>query len=554
MQNSAWRTAFLCLFVAIVWFGNLQYRDLFQTDEGRYAEIPREMVATGDWITPHLDGFKYFEKPALHYWITATIYELAGQHNWTARLWIALAGFLGLGMTWIAGAKLFDERTGRYGALMLAGSFYYIFMGHFNTLDMGLAFFMCASLFAFLIAQNRPDDKAHLLRWMLAAWAAAALALLTKGLVALAIPGVTFVLYSITRRDSAIWKRLCILPGLALFLAISAPWFVVVSLRNPDFFHFFFVVQHFERYLTPIADRTGPWYYFIPVLILGTLPWLWQGGAALVRSAGSVVRRDNTRFDPVWFLWLWVVVIFVFFSASDSKLASYILPLMPAFALLTGRELARHERKSLTSAAAITLALGAACLIYAIRYLPHLHSHTVPATLYARMAPWAIAAAIVLIVAAAAGFGLIRRRPAAAVTLIALGWLVSVQVLTSGGQALSPVYSTRYLVAQMDGIDTRGAPFYSVKEYEQSLPFYLKRTVIPVDYQGELAFGIQRRKNPGRYIVDMATFEQRWRADPRAFAIMSRDDYHALRQTGIPMRVIARDPQRVIVTKGPVHD
>lgn len=543
------RSMLLCVFVAVVWFGNLQYRDLFQTDEGRYAEIPREMVATGDWVTPHLDGFKYFEKPALHYWITATIYELAGQHNWTARLWVALAGFLGLGMAWYAGARLFDERTGRYAALMLAGSFYYVFMGHFNTLDMGLAFFMCASLFAFLIAQVKPDDRIHTLRWMLAAWAAAALALLTKGLVALAIPGATFVLYSLTKHDWRIWKRLHILPGLALFLAIVAPWFVVVSLHNPDFFHFFFVVQHFERYLTPIADRTGPWYFFIPVLILATLPWLWQGGAALLRGAASLVRRDNSRFDPGWFLWLWVVVTFLFFSVSDSKLPSYILPLVPAFGLLVGRELARHERQRLASAAAITLILGLACLVYGIFYLPHLHSDVVPTALYVRLVPWAVGAAAVMIAAAIVGLWLVRRQPAAAVTLLALGWLVVVQALTSGAQVLSPVYSTRYLVAQLDGLNTRDVPFYSVRQYEQALPFYLKRTVIPVHYLGELAFGIRRRNKPARYIDSMAVFKRRWRADKRAFAIMSRDDYHALRQTGFPMRVVARDPRRVIVAK-----
>ncbi|HET7371216.1 MAG TPA: glycosyltransferase family 39 protein [Gammaproteobacteria bacterium] len=547
--SAGWRTVLLCLFVAIVWFGNLQYRDLFMTDEGRYAEIPREMVASGDWITPHLDGFKYFEKPALHYWITAAIYEVAGLHNWTARLWIALAGFLGLGMTWYAGARLFDQRTGRYGALTLAGSFYYVYMGHFNTLDMGLAFFMCASLFGFLIAQQRPDNPGHTRRWMLAAWGAAALALLTKGLVALAIPGAVFVIYSLTKRDWRVWRRLHILPGLALFLAIAAPWFIVVSLRNPDFFHFFFVVQHFERYLTPIAHRPGPWYYFLPVLALGALPWLWQGAVALVRGAGGVVRRDNLRFDPVWFLWLWIVVTFLFFSASDSKLASYILPLMPAFALLVGRELARQERQGLLSALGITLLLGAIMLVYSVLYLPSLSSNAVPAELYAQLAAWSIGAAIVLVAVALAGMGLVRKRPAVVVPVLAIGWLVAVQVLISGSQVLSPAYSTRALVAQLADDNIDGAPFYSVDDYEQSLPFYLGRTVIPVSYRGELAFGIDRRQQPERYVATLAAFKRRWRADARAFAFMPREAYHSLRREGLPMRVVARDLRRVVVAK-----
>lgn len=545
------RAALLCLFVGVIWFGNLQYRDLFKTDEGRYAEVPREMVAAGDWVTPHLDGFKYFEKPALHYWITAGVYKLAGQHNWTARLWTALAGFLGLGLTWYAGRRLFDRRTGRYSALALAGSAYYVFMGHFNTVDMGLAFFMCAGLFAFLIAQQRPDDRGHTRRWMLAAWAAAALALLTKGLVAIAIPAIVFVLYSLVTRDRRIWKRLHVLAGLALFLVIAAPWFIVVSLRNPDFFHFFFVVQHFERYLTPISHRPGGWWYFVPVLVLGTLPWLWQGAAALVRGARVIPGCGGDRFDPAGFLGLWVAVTFVFFSASESKLPSYILPLMPPFAMLIGRELARHDRKGLLSALAISLLIGAGSLGYSIYYLPDLHNPGVPAALYAQFAPWAAAAAALLIVAALAGFRLVRTRPAATVVLLALTWLVSVQVLTSGGQALSPVYSTRSLVEQLKDVDVRDAPFYSVNMYPQTLPFYLKRTVIPVHELGELAFGIRRRQNRGRYVPNLAAFKRRWHADRRAFAVMSRGDYRALRRDGLAMKVVARDPHRMVVAKPP---
>src|SRR5512144_382952 len=112
----------LLLVVAIIWFGNLEYRKLIRPDEGRYAEIPREMVASGDWTTPRLNGLKYFEKPALQYWATATAYSLFGQHHWTARLWTALTGFLGILMTWYAGRRLFGALAGLYGALVLASS------------------------------------------------------------------------------------------------------------------------------------------------------------------------------------------------------------------------------------------------------------------------------------------------------------------------------------------------------------------------------------------------------------------------------------------------
>jgi len=106
----------------ILWFSNLEYRILIKPDEGRYAEIPREMVATGDWVTPRLNGLKYFEKPPLQYWATATAYELFGEHQWTSRLWDALTGFMGVLLVWFAGARLFGREAGRYAALLLVSS------------------------------------------------------------------------------------------------------------------------------------------------------------------------------------------------------------------------------------------------------------------------------------------------------------------------------------------------------------------------------------------------------------------------------------------------
>jgi hypothetical protein len=164
--------------------------------------------------------------------------------------------------------------------------------------------------------------------------------------------------------------------------------------------------------------------------------------------------------------------------------------------------------------------------------------------------PWAIASAAVLIATALIGFALLKRRPAATIATIALGWLLATQVLISGTQVLSPVYSTRYLVDQLRDVNTRGAPFYSVNYYAQSLPFYLERKVIPVNYKGELAFGIERRDKASRYVASLAAFKHRWRAEPRAFAFMSRGLYHLLRHSGLAMRVVARDPRRVIVEKG----
>ena len=538
----------LAALFAVVWFANLQYRDLFQTDEGRYAEIPREMLATGDWVTPRLDGLKYFEKPVLQYWATAVAYELFGESNWSSRLWTALTGFLGVFMTAWAGARLFDRNTAWYAAAILGGCIYYVIMGHFNTLDMGVSFFMCLSVFAFLFAMQAADRERVSARrgWMYLAWAAAALGMLSKGLEAVVLPGAVFIIYILITRDWRRWRQLHYYGGVLIFLLIAAPWYLLVSLRNPEFPYYFFVYEHFTRFLTPVAHRYGPWWYFIPVLLFGLLPWWPQS----LRAATRLCRRGSPAAAPGFnhrlFLWIWCIFVLVFFSFSDSKLASYILPIFPALALLLGYELAQRRRGDVLVSALLCMALA----IVALWLAPLLRRDggAVTLELYRAFLPWLMAGCALLLGLSIAAFLLAYlHRPAAAVALLAAGLLLATQVVTSGAQVLSPVYSGRSLATQIGADNRPGIPFYSINDYQQSLPFYLRRTLTLVAYKGELAFGISRE--PGKWIADIATFITRWRQDAQALAVMPPETYAMLEKQGLPMQVIARDPQHIVVRK-----
>lgn len=534
---------------AVLWFANLQYRDLFQTDEGRYAEIPREMLATGDWVTPRLDGLLYFEKPVLQYWTTAVAYEVFGQSNWTSRLWTALTGFLGVLMTAWAGWRLFDGRTAWCAALLLASSMYYVIMGHFNTLDMGVSFFMCLSVFAFLFAMRSADAGETGARrgWMYLAWIAAALGMLSKGLEALVLPGLTFIIYTLITRDWKRWKQLHVYGGIILFVVVAAPWYVLVSLRHPSFVYYFFIFEHFVRFLTPEAHRPGSWWYFIPVLLFGLLPWWPQ----FVRSIVSLfqhtgVRPRSAEFNSVLFLWLWCAVVFVFFSFSSSKLASYILPIIPALALLVGNELAKARRGDLLISALLCMALA----VLALWLAPLLQREGSQVTLemYKGFLPWLVGGCtLMLIVAIAAFFTAYFRRVAAATLLLAAALFVATQIVTTGAQAFSPLYSGHSLASQIAPYNKAGIPLYSINDYQQSLPFYLQRTVSLVAYQGELHFGIAHA--PQQWIPDLSAFIQRWRSDPQALAVMPTDTYDQLAKQGVPMQIIGQDPERVAVRK-----
>jgi 4-amino-4-deoxy-L-arabinose transferase-like glycosyltransferase len=543
LSASPVRLLLLLLVLGAVWFGNLEHRKLALTDEGRYAEIPREMVASGDWTTPRLNGIKYFEKPALQYWATATAYTLFGEHHWTARLWAALTGFLGILATWFAGRRLFGPQAGLYGALVLASSVLYVMMGHMNTLDMGVSFFMGLGLAGFLLAQHAGASPRENRVWMHVVWASLAFSVLSKGLIGLVLPGAVLVIYTLVQRDWALWKRLHLLSGLVLFLAIAAPWFVAVSIDNPEFPRFFFIHEHFERFLTKVHRRYEPWWYFIPILALGILPWALPMVDSLVRAWKS--EGDRKAFQPGRFLLIWAVFIFFFFSMSGSKLPSYILPIFPALALLIGRRLAGMKGRTLLWQTAPLALLVAAGLWLSPRAVD-LAGDESSRQAYAQYGHWAaVTAAVALASILAALFLAYRNRVQAAVLLLALTALGAGQSLLSGHDLLARTTSTYYLAQQVKPYLKPGVPFYSIGMYEQTLPFYLDRTVTLVAYQDEMAFGIEQE--PDKWLPDIAAFERAWSRQPYALAIMVPNTYQQLKQAGLPMQVIAKDTRRIVV-------
>ena len=532
--------------LAAAWFTGLGQRDLFQTDEGRYAEIPREMLVSGDWVTPRLDTLKYFEKPPLQYWGTAVSYELLGAGNASSRLWTALTGFLCILMTIFVGKRLFGAYAAWLAALPLVGSVYFVIMGHFNTLDMGVTFFMSGSLMAFLLAMEAWSIKAQR-GWMYAAWVAAALATLSKGLEAVVLPGAVFLLYVGITRDWARFRQLYFIGGMLIYLLITAPWFLLVSLRNPEFPRFFFIHEHFERFLTTVHHRVEPWWFFIPILLFG----LWCFLPQFLRALLNLVRRRGAapgegRFDSVLFLWLWCGFIFLFFSLSDSKLGSYILPMFPALALLIGRELAYVKRRD----AMLSALLGVVLAIAALWQAPALQQHggKVPVELYQAFLPWLMAGSGLLLLASAAAFLFAYfSRVAAGLVVLSAGMFLAVQTVSAGAQVLSPVYSQHQLALQMAPYAKPGVTIYSLDDYPQSLPFYLGRTMTVAAYQGELEFGIGQE--PQKWIPDLEAFASQWRQGGDALAVMPPDTYTTLAAQGLPMTVIAREPEHVAVRK-----
>ena len=533
---------------ALVWLYVLGVRTLVPPDEGRYAEMAREMLASGDWITTRLNGIKYFEKPPLQTWMNALSFAVFGLGEWQARLWTGLCGLGGVLLTAYTGKRVFGDRAGFYAALALGSSLFWVACGQIDSLDMGLSGMMTIVLCAVLLAQRDGATPAEQRNWMLVCWAGMALSMLAKGLIGVVLPGAVLVLYTAIARDWAIWKRLHLVKGLLLFCALAAPWFVLVGLKNPEQPHFFFIHEHWDRFFLKEHHREGAWYYFIVLLIPGILPWLGVLPQALFHGA----RRERAAtFQPRLMLLVWAVFITFFFSYSSSKLPGYILPIFPALALLIAVYLENATRLSRTIAAALLVLIGLGG-VAAVPQMAHIAVHNPgERALLDAYQPWVLMAGIV----AAAGGALAilharQLRRDLAVLTMAIAGFAATQLILTGFEPYGKMRAGKALALKMLPELQPDTKVYSVGTYEQSMTFYLRRTVTLVDYWDEFTFGLSQQ--PELAIPTVAGFAAQWRQDTarhrKALAIMTPDTYAELKAEGLPMRVVAEDSRRLAVS------
>ena len=539
------RTAFawLLVVVAILWFALLGYRDLADPDEGRVAEIAREIVATGDWLTLHLNGIDYFAKPPLQYWATAATFALFGAGEATARLSLALAAFAGVLWTGFVGYRLFGAAAGATAAAVLSSTLLYVALGHVLTPNMSVTLFMTLGIGALLLAQSRRDDRGHVRRWMLLGWAALALAVLSKGPMGVVLPGAVVVVYLLWQRDWALLRHLEIGWGVVVFLAVAAPWFVAVSVANPDFPRVFFIEEHLDRYATSAFHRDQPFYYFVPVLALGVLPWLPRLAQVLGRPRFDWWPAPGQGFDAERFLWIYVVFIFAFFSMGRSKLPTYLLPILPALALLMGRRLA--QVRSLRLDAVVTGLLGGVLLVGS-GVVERFATESFTAPMLGAYRPWIAAAGLSLLAGAAAAWQ--ARAPWRSVAAIALSALLGFQLIGWGYQTLEEPRSSAAEAAAIRPLLEPDTPVFAVGRYNSSLPFYLGRTIALVRYKPrrELDFA----DDVYQHLPTVEDFRREWDTrEGQAIAVFRTSDLDAPPFHGLPGRVIYQSPTKTALAR-----
>lgn len=543
----------VCVLIALLWFGTLGMRHLIGPDEGRYAEIAREMFLSGDWVTIRYNGLKYFEKPPFHMWVTALSYALFGIGEWQARLCVALAGAVGLLASMLAAHRWFGARAALLTGLVLVAAPMWSVAAHFNTLDMTLSGAMACVLAFMLLAQHPQASPALRRNWMLACWLAMGVAILTKGLVGIALPGLVLVIYTLVSRDFALWRRLHLVSGIALMLLVAVPWFWLVSERNPEFLRFFFVHEHWERYTSTVHSRKGPLLYFVPLLIAGFLPWLglfprmWQA----VRERAGVERGNAARpFQPALLAAVWAIVIFVFFSLSRSKLPGYILPIFPALGIVAGVALDTISERSWRRQLLAGLVIGAIGLL-ASPIVATLNSNNTPNALYRAYAIWAAVAFAMIIASTLVARWLLQRRGLlASITVYALGMCTAFTAALLGHEVIGRSASGIDMIEPVARVLRPDMMLYGVRVLDHTLPFYLRHPLVMVERPDELEFGVTQE--PQKWLPTTAAFLAAWQDGKPAMAIMSPQTFDELSQRA-PMYVVARDWRRVAVTNFAVN-
>ncbi len=472
----------------VLYFSALGSYPLLDPDEGRYAEIPREMLESGDFITPRLNYVKYFEKPPLFYWLTAGSMALFGQKEWAVRLVPAVAGFLTLLLIMGLGKRIFDGPTGVLAAWIYLTSVIPTILARLPIIDGVFSLILSATWGAWYLGYKAHTKQSRRF-WYCISWACLGLAVMTKGIAAIALTGLIAGGFILCRRDWRAFLSFEWVPGLLIFAVIVVPWHWAVSSRNPGFFHFYIVVQHFARLVSP--EHAKPFWFFMAIFPFGMLLWVafffpavaksFQKAFKAVRVPGGVGGQG----EAILFLSIWVVAVIGLFSISRCKLIPYILPAYPAMALLMahflrGRAFMKRSVRWGAAILAILLLVGAGVLMpLAMRQDTLSMAELVPAIRVGQAG--LILGSIFLLVS------LFKRRLILFATGFAMVLLFPAMLMVV--PSVAKYRKVGGFIKAMPKPLPREIRIAEWRNYDQALSFYSGRRTILVDEISELVFG-----------------------------------------------------------------
>jgi hypothetical protein len=470
---------------------------LIDPDEGRNAEVAREMRETGRWVVPQYNGFDYLDKPAFYFRLVALSFSVFGETEFAARLPSALFGLLTLSVIAAFCRLVYGPREAALAVLVAATAPLVIAFARLVIFDMILAFFVTAALCAGYLAEEGRARRA----WYLLGAGAAGCATLVKGPVGFLVPTIVLALFHLVERRPRAILRLLHPLNLLVFFAVVLPWFLAVTRERPDFPHYGIVAESLKRFATGEADRMKPFWYYLPLVALGIGAW-----AILVPRAAARAWRNRAGLSrPTRFFVTWALATLVFFSLSGSKLPQYILPTVLALSALVARVLARAlddgqaaegVRKGLTGIGLMSLGTAAALLAFVLWREPLSRLVGIRSGSFVRTEPVVEPAAVALALIGCVALAARRSRDvrfhvaayvAAPVLLATVSWTGLVEFAENS--------SSREIARRIEALAPE-APYACLACYPRGVPFYVRRypTVFTED-------GRELRSNYLRYTI-----------------------------------------------------
>ncbi|HEV2178184.1 MAG TPA: phospholipid carrier-dependent glycosyltransferase [Terriglobia bacterium] len=549
--SPAWRHLLLLgVVAACLFFVGLGRLPLLEPDEGRNAEVAREMAVGGDWITPHFDSLPYLDKPALYFWLVAGSFRMFGASEWAARMPSALAALATLLLAWFLARRMSGRAASLGAGIVLAASPLFVIFARQVIFDMTLAFFVTLAMTCFWLVEESRFTRP----WLeLVLFASSGLAAITKGPVGFLLPFLSILAYEAIRGRMHDLKKLRWGRGLAVFCAASLPWFLAVSIRHPDFPRYAFWDESLLRFASGHAHRGGGPFYYIPVFLGGFLPWsfLLVFVAWNRRRRWKELRQEGSR--PTVFLLAWVGVIFLFFSISQSKLPGYVLPATIPLSILMAqawREVSEGDRRPdwLTAGFAALMLLGlltaASPQLLRVAALQHRAAEKLPPATLAMLAPSLLYSGMILVALGILGRHLARHtrgRTAWWTTLATLALVFPLLLLRwiAPLRSYAAADSSRELAETIQASSERDLPVYAYHYFRTGLPFYLGRPVTLVTADGA--------ETTSNYVVSRYDRLQHQQSSAGG-AIFTSDAQLEARARSTPLLVLVRDGQAAALT------
>jgi len=459
---------------------------LWIPDETRYAQISQEMLLSGNWVTPHFMGVRYFEKPAAGYWLIALGQAVFGQNLFGVRIASALTTALSVWLAYLIARRMWHDPRKSFASALLYLSFGLVAgQAGYSNLDPQFTFWVNLSLVALWFALDSPTTRGRLISWTVLG-VACAMGFMTKGFLALALPVLIALPYMLWQRRLGELLRYGPL-AVAVALLLCLPWVWAIHVQEPDYWRFFFWNEHVRRFTSATAQHARPWWFFLPIMVVACLPWAGMLPATLTKM------WQQRRQPAIAFLALWMLLPLFFFSLSNGKLPTYIMPCLLPLALLMGHALTELLEQGKSRAICINGLLNFAIGMVAMVTLIYLQISRPPyGNSHAEMFSLSLIFIVLLGWILANLLQAFRPRTLWAMPVLGIGLLVILLPASMPAQVTDNEMPDQFVLEHLDELKETSTLLSNELESASALAWRLQRPEVGLyETEGELRYGLQ---------------------------------------------------------------